>query len=108
MGFFITEPIVIDDYKVNPANCYVTIRASYQQYKAGYGSNAPMGLGTGSPSPYSLSARYFIYAAQDATKPLKEDWFSLSCETVPANPLGALYAAIVADKFPGKTITADI
>mgnify|MGYP000962585199 CR=1 FL=1 len=108
MGFFVSEPIVIDDYKVNPTNCYVTIRATYQQNKAGFGGPVGMLGGAASASSYCLSARYYVYAAKDATKALKEDWFSLNCDAVPANPLGALYAAIVADKFPGKTITADL
>ncbi len=108
MGFFITEPIVIDDYKVSAANAYVTIRATYQQSKAGYGGGMPMPPMASSASPYTLSTRYFVYAASDATKALKEEWFSLPCNEVPENPLGALYAAIVADKFPNKTITADI
>jgi hypothetical protein len=60
-----------------------------------------------SASPYTLSARYMIYASQDANRPLKEEWFTLACETIPDDPIAAIYNAIAADKFEGKTITHD-
>lgn len=108
MGFFITDSILIDDFKVSVSNAYVTIRASYQQSKNGYGFNVIMPNINNVNSPYTLSCRYFIYASQSATKPLKEEWFNLPCDDIPENPIEALYNAIVSDKFSEKTIVNDL
>jgi hypothetical protein len=112
MGFFVAEALSIEDYKVSPTNAYVTIRASFTHNKAGYGSAVGMpgfgGPGLPANNGYTLSCRYYVYAAKDATKPLKEDYFQMQLEAVPANPIQALYSALAADKFANKTITNDL
>lgn len=111
MGFTVTEELTFPRYGVSAAGCYVTIRATYSHNKAGsqsFGMPPPMMPGAQS-GPYTLVARYYVYASNDTTlSPLLEDSLMLNSETAPANPIATLYAALKDQHFAGKTITDDL
>ena len=111
MGFTVTEELNFPRFGVNAANCYVTIKATYSHYKAGAPYAMPMGMPApgANVGPYILSARWMVYASNDSSlSPLRDETITLNLEAAPANPIVALYNAIKAQNFAGKTCTDNL
>ena len=111
MGFTVAEELSFPRYGISTSGCYVTIRATYAHNKAGAPNVGmmpmpqPLSMNAQS-SPYTLYARFYVYASNDADlSPLREDTIILNLEEAPANPITTLYAAIISQQFAGKTIT---
>lgn len=104
MGFSVAEELEISRFGLSVAGCYVTLRGTFTQSKAG---NAPYMPGLGpSSSPYTLSGRYQIFANVDAPEALKSENISLGVSEVPTvNPLTPLYLHLKSTVFAGKTLT---
>ena len=110
MGFIVAEELAFPKFGVSAAGCYITIKASYSQWKqGGYSPMMPMmplPMQSETPGTYRLYARWFVYAENDSTlTPLREEYLVLDLEEAPANPIATLYAALKSQHFAGKTIT---
>jgi hypothetical protein len=119
MGFHVQEEVSFPKLGVSAANTYVTIKATFTHYKQG--SNAPMmfpgSMAQFSSSSYNLTSRFMVYAYNPADPPnglptditpLREDFIYVGKDTVSANPIADLYAAIKLQHFAGKTCTDDL
>lgn len=106
MGFTVAEEVNFEKYGVSATDCYVTIRATYSHNKSGSQSYSPPMIPGAQSGPYTLSARYYVYASQEAgLSPLLEASVMLNVEEAPVNPIQTLYDAIKLQYFAGKTIT---
>lgn len=112
MGFFITESIDFPVYGVSAAGCYITVKGSYIHQKSGassLGMMAPMSMPGTTLSPYTLVARYYVYASkEEGLTPLHEDTIRIGVETIVDNPLATIYNNLKSQKFTGKTFTDDL
>lgn len=105
MGFTVAESLTFSKFGVSATNCYVTIRGSYNFSKQGNGMSMMM-PGQQSSSPYSMSARFLVYASNDKTlTPLREEMVYINLTDVPADPFDAIYSAVKTQFFAGKTFT---
>ena len=105
MGFTVAEELNIPKYGITASNCYVTIRAAYTHDKM---SSAMVNM-IPVTGPYVITSRWFVYASNNVNlAPLCDDMIVISCETVPANPIATIYAAVKEQHFAGKTITDDL
>lgn len=111
MGFTITEELSFSKFGVNAAGCYCTIKGSFAMSKLGSGSSmmylpTPLPQQPNNETPYTLSARWLVYASNDASlQPLREETISIQLAQPPANCYETVYDAIKAQHFAGKTFT---
>lgn len=111
MGFIVSDSLDFTKFGVSASGCYVTIRATFSHGKLGAPGAAMYGPTPGpmAASPYTISARWYVYATNDTSlTPLREESIVVNCESVPANPIAAIYAAIKSQHFSGKTLTDDL
>jgi hypothetical protein len=103
MGFTIEQKIDCTRFGIQCSGCYVTIKCSLQVSK---GNSMPMMMQQ-QQKPYVISARYYIYSAQNYSEiqPLFDDQFVCSFDEPPTNPVAQLYAELKSTKFAGLTLT---
>lgn len=107
MGFYINN-VTINSYGVTLNNAYVTIKGTYYQIKRGAPSNIGHPALFNSDNPYSLYAKYYIYADKsDLLQHLHVDECIVYLPQISETPIQDIYTKIQ-ELYPDKIITNDI
>lgn len=107
MGFTVTEDLSFTEYKIDVAQCYVTIKSTYQLDKSTF--LTPCNTVHTSSVAYKLASVFYVYADKTSTIPFMTKPISIVSGDEITNPIQTLYGIVKADKiFAGKTLVDDL